>query len=98
MTLSHAMLQSMAPDAVRGRLMGVYSWHIQGFMASFNLINGTLAAFTALTAPLILGVGGVGFIIVMAFSFARVSLRDLYAKGVPADIRAAAQAQAAGDD
>jgi MFS family permease len=97
MTLSHAMLQSMAPDAVRGRLMGVYSWHIQGFMASFNLINGTLAGFTALTAPLILGFGGVGFVLVMAFSFARVSLRDLYAKGVPADVRAAAQAQPAGD-
>ena len=54
MTLSHSMLQSIAPDAIRGRLMGVYSWHIQGFMASFNMINGTLAGITVLTAPIIL--------------------------------------------
>ena len=60
MTLSHAMLQTIAPDAIRGRLMGVYSWHTQGFMASFNLVNGTLAGFTALTAPIILAAVGWG--------------------------------------
>ena len=85
MTLSHAMMQSLAPDAIRGRMMGVFSWHIQGFMASFNLINGTLASFTGLTAPLILGGGGVAFVAVMAFSIARVPLRQLYARGVPAE-------------
>ena len=83
MTLSHAMLQTIAPDAIRGRLMGVYSWHTQGFMASFNLVNGTLAGFTALTAPIILAAGGVGFVIVVVFSFARIPLRQLYYKGLP---------------
>ena len=87
MTLSHAMLQSIAPDAVRGRLLGVYSWHIQGFMASFNLLNGTLAGFTPLTASVILAAGGIGFIMVMAASFARVPLRHLYAQGVPTEAR-----------
>ena len=84
MTLSHSMLQSIAPDAIRGRLMGVYSWHTQGFMASFNLANGTLAAFTALTAPLVLAGGGVAFLIVVGLSMGRVPLRQLYARGVPA--------------
>ena len=84
MTLSHAMLQSIAPDAIRGRLFGVYSWHTQGFMAGFNLVNGTLAGFTALTAPIILAAGGAGFVIVVVLSFGRVPLRQLYGKGLPA--------------
>ena len=95
MTLTHAMLQSIAPDAIRGRLMGVYIWHVQGFMAGFNLVNGTLASisglntslasFTIPAASIILGAGGIGFLIVMAFSFSGVSLRQLYASGVPAE-------------
>ena len=84
MALSYAMLQAIAPDAMRGRLLGVYSWHTQGFMASFNLVNGTLVGFTALTAPIIFAAGGVGFVLVVAFSFGRVPLRQLYAKGLPA--------------
>lgn len=84
MTLSHAMLQSLVPDAIRGRLMGMYSWHTQAFMASFNLVNGTLVGVTALTAPLILAAGGVAFLLVVSASFGRVPLRQLYARGVPA--------------
>ena len=87
MTISQGMVQSIAPDAIRGRMMGVYSWHIQGFMASFNLINGTLAAVTMFTAPLILAAGGIGFLWVMGASFVRVPLRSLYASGVPASAR-----------
>ena len=89
MTLSHAMLQSLAPDAMRGRLMGVYSWHIQGFMASFNLINATVAGFTFLTAATILAAGGIGFIAVMSLSLARAPLRRLYGNGIQEDARAA---------
>ena len=84
MTLSHVMIQTIAPDAIRGRLMGVYSWHTQGFMASFNLVNGTLVGFTALTAPIVLAAGGVAFVIVVTLSLGRVPLRQLYAKGIPA--------------
>ena len=82
MTLSGGMVQSLAPDAIRGRLMSVHGWHIQGFMASFNLVNGTLAAITALSAASILGAGGILFVIVMAGSFARVPLRQVYGEGV----------------
>ena len=64
--------------------MGVYNLHILGFMASFNLVNGNLAEFTTLTAPLILGAGGVAFMVVVTLSFGRVPLRPLYARGVPA--------------
>ena len=88
MAISHGMLQSMTPDAIRGRVMSVYSWHMQGFMASFNLVNGTLAALAGLTASIILGAGGILFILVMAASFARAPLRHLYDRGIPAEARA----------
>ena len=84
MTLSHAMLQSIASDAVRGRLMGVYSWHTNGFMAGFNLVNGTVVGFTPLSAAVTLAVGGIGFLIVISLSFVRIPLRQIYARGVPA--------------
>ena len=83
MTLSHAMLQMIAPDEIRGRLMGVYSWHTQGFMAGFNLFNGAVAGFTALTAPILLAGGGVAFLIVVGLSVGRVPLRQVYARGLP---------------
>ena len=84
MTISAAMLQAIAPDSIRGRMMGVYNLHILGFMASFNLVNGTLAEVTPFTAPVILGVGGLAFLVVVSLSFGRVTLRQLYARGVPA--------------
>ena len=90
MTLSHAMLQTLAPDAIRGRVLGVYTWHTTGMMASFNFVNGSLAALPIVgalpipAAPVILGAGGLGFLMVMILSFARIPLRELYARGVPA--------------
>ena len=84
MTISHAMLQTVAPDSIRGRLMGVYSWHTQGFMASFNLVNGTLVGITIFTAPIIISAGGVAFFTVMVLSFARIHLRQVYSWGIPA--------------
>jgi len=84
MTLSHAMLQTIAPDEIRGRMLGVYSWHTNGTMAGFNMVNGALAGLAGLSAPLILGAGGVGFLLIMTLSFARIPLRQLYVRGVPA--------------
>ena len=84
MTLSHALLQTIAPDEIRGRMLGVYSWHTNGTMAGFNLANGALAGLTGLSAPLILGAGGLAFLVIMTLSFGRVPLRQLYARGVPA--------------
>lgn len=94
MTLSGAMIQSLAPDAIRGRLMSVHSWHIQGFMASFNLFNGLLAGISGLTAAWVLGGGGVAFILVMAGSFARVPLREIYGRGLTEEARARAMPSA----
>ena len=68
--------------------MSVHSWHIQGFMASFNLFNGLLAAISGITAAWVLGGGGVAFIAVMVVSFARVPLREIYGKGLTAEARA----------
>ena len=90
MTLSGGMIQSIAPDAIRGRLMSVHSWHIQGFMASFNLFNGLLAGFSGLTAAWVLGGGGVAFIMVMVLSFARLPLREIYGRGLTEEARAQA--------
>ncbi len=84
MALGAAILQSIAPDAIRGRLMGVYNLHITGFMASFNLVNGTLVDFTGLNASVVLGAGGIGFVAVAVLSLGRVPLRQLYSQGVPA--------------
>ena len=84
MAVSHGILQSIVPDGIRGRLMGVYSWHTQGFMASFNLVNASVVGATALTASLILGIGGLAFVAVVALSIVRVPLRQLYARGAMA--------------
>ena len=85
MLIGGGMLQAIAPDAIRGRLMSVYTWHILGFMASFNLVNGTLASIDGITASLVLGVGGILFVATMAFSFIGHPLRSLYGRGIPAE-------------
>ena len=43
MTISHAIIQSLTDDEVRGRVTGVYSVHVGGSMAVTNLINAYLA-------------------------------------------------------
>ena len=89
MTIHHSMLQTIAPDAIRGRLLAVNTWHVQGFMASFNLVNATLVGFSALTGSVILGAGGVAFMVVMAGSIARLPLRQVYSRGLPEELVAA---------
>ena len=95
MTVGMGMFQTLATDEVRGRVMALFTWHTQGFIATLNLINGLLSALTALTIPLLLGGGGIIFVIVMAGSFSMVTLRQLYGRGVPEEARPAVQAQAA---
>ena len=84
MTVSAAMMQTIAPDEIRGRMMGVYNWHILGFMASFNMLNGTLVDFTGLSAAIVLAAGGIGFVAVAVMSLGGVHIRQLYSQGVPA--------------
>jgi MFS family permease len=82
MTLSSVMVQQMVPDAIRGRVMAVYSWHIQGFMASFNLVNGVLADSLWLDATRILSGMGSAFAGIMMLSYFRMPLRLIYRQGV----------------
>lgn len=86
MTLTHTMIQTIAPDAVRGRIGGIYSIHIGGTMALINLFNGQLADY--ISAPILLIGGGVVFVAMMFWSWQYISLRQIYT----GDFRATAPA------
>ena len=92
MTLSSAMVQQIVPDEIRGRVIAVYSWHLQGAMASFNLVNGILADTAWFNATRILGVFGTIFTGMTALSLLNGPLRGLYTRGI--GTRAAAEALA----
>lgn len=92
MTLSSAMVQQVVPDEIRGRVLAVYSWHIQGAMASFNLVNGILADSAWLNATRVLGGFGSIFTGMMTLSVLNRPLRGLYGRGIVT--RAAAEALA----
>ena len=76
MTISHAIIQSIIDDSVRGRVSGVYSVHVGGSMAVTNLINATLS--DVFSAPVVLIAGGVLFIVAITFSVGNFSLRRIY--------------------
>jgi MFS family permease len=93
MTLTHTMIQTIAPDWVRGRIGGVYSIHIGGTMASVNLLNGALA--DSISAPLLLIVGGLAFVVMMLLSWQHITLRQLYTEGLQPEAAALAVANRA---
>jgi|TARA_B110000116_G_C16781147_1_gene558403 MFS family permease len=76
MTITHTIMQMYTPDEVRGRVSGVYQMHIGVAMASANWINGELSDY--FTAPNVMIVGGVIFIIVVLASLTTRFLRQLY--------------------
>ena len=76
MTISHAIIQSLTDDSVRGRVAGVYSMHVGGSMAVTNLLNATLA--DVFNAPLVLIAGGVLFMFAIFMSVGNFSLRRIY--------------------
>ena len=85
MTISHAIIQSIVDDSVRGRVSGVYSVHVGGSMALANLFYGLLGdtfkdtlVFYLSGASLVLSVGGVALIICVLGSLGSGSLRRLY--------------------
>ena len=85
MTITHTIIQSIIDDSVRGRVSGVYSFHVGGSMAFANFINagfidvGTfVAAFSVLNATIILSAGGALFILSLIASLASRSLREIY--------------------
>ncbi|MBI4340637.1 MAG: MFS transporter [Chloroflexi bacterium] len=90
MTLSQVLVQYMVPDSVRGRASGIYTFHVGGMMAVFNLVNGALAE--ALSVPLILTVTGGAFVVIMGLSLLRGPLRQIYASGLRQDLQAQARA------
>ena len=78
MTISHTIIQSIVDDSVRGRVSGVYSFHVGGSMALANAANAGLVDVSFLNAPLVLSVGGVLFIIAIALSLGNRPLRHIY--------------------
>ena len=88
MTLTHTMIQTIVPDGVRGRVGAIYSVHIGGMMASFNLLNGVLADHVG--APLILMVTGFAFALIVMASWQFVTMRVIYRGGVARFVQAAA--------
>ena len=76
MTITHAIIQSIVPDEIRGRISGVYSVHVGGSMALANLTNGSLSDL--LNAPLVMAAGGIIFIVLIASSVGLSPLRRIY--------------------
>ncbi len=85
MTITHTIIQSIVDDSVRGRVSGVYSFHVGGSMALANLTNAGLVnlgaffeVFSFLTAPIVLSAGGALFIVAIVVSLGNKSLREIY--------------------
>ena len=89
MTLTNIMVQSIVPDSIRGRVSSIYTIHIGGTMAVFNLVDGALA--DVFNAPAVMATTSIAFVLVMAVSLMRAPLRAIYAGG----LRTETQPQAA---
>jgi len=83
MTLSQGVMQALAPDGIRGRVVSAQTWHTQGTMAGCNAINGLLMDVSWMTAPLLLGGAGLLFVLLVLGSLLTVQLRSVYTRGVP---------------
>ena len=81
------MMQTLAPDAIRGRVTSIYAFHAGGVMALANLLNGTLA--DEISSTLVLSISGAAFLLVMLVSFSNTILRDTYVRGPTAPVPAA---------
>ena len=76
MTISHAIIQGMTDDRVRGRVSGVYSMHVGGSMAISNALSATVADI--FNASIVMAVGGVILVVVIAASVGVGPIRRLY--------------------
>ena len=76
MTIGGAMIQTLAPDEMRGRITGLAHINIGGTMALVNLFNGWAAGVYG--AQNVLWVMGASFIVVVVASMAVGTLRDIY--------------------
>ena len=59
--LANALVQGLVPDAVRGRVMGIYTLSFFGFMPIGAILAGSLA--TVVGVPLAIALGGVCFLL-----------------------------------
>ena len=81
MVITLTMMQSMVPDAVRGRISSIYIIHAGGIMSFANLGNGGLAE---LADPFwLLSIGGLAFLVVTLTSGAGPTMRRIYWTGNP---------------
>jgi hypothetical protein len=85
MTLTQGLIQTLAPDDMRGRVMGAYTWHTQGAMGGFNAVNGLLMDVPWMTMPLLFGGTGVLFAVIMLGSLLIMHVRAFYARGLPTE-------------
>lgn len=75
MAASNTLLQVMAPDRLRGRVMAVYSMMFMGMVPFGALISGALA--THLGAPMTVALGGVACLVgATAFTLRLPTIRD----------------------
>ncbi len=86
MAVGGAMVQSLAPDGMRGRITGLEQIYVGGTMALVNLSNGFAA--DAFGAPNVLLVLGSGFVVVVVASLTVASLRRIYQGSVAVPVRA----------
>jgi len=84
MALLAAMVQMMAPDAMRGRISGLNQINIGGTMAMVNLGNGFIA--DAVGSSAVLTTLGIAFMVVMLASVLVTTLRNVYVGGVPTTV------------
>jgi len=80
MTLTHTFIQSVTPDAIRGRVGGIYSMHIGGMMAFANLMNGWLADYV--NPQILLAVASAGFVFIILLTWWQNALRKIYTEGL----------------
>tara|TARA_Y100000590_G_scaffold443425_1_gene572848 strand:+ start:649 stop:1839 length:1191 start_codon:yes stop_codon:yes gene_type:complete len=76
MAISHTMIQSIVPDAIRGRVTSMFVLHAGGIMAFMNLGNGYLADKFG-PSP-IMSIAAAGFLVMMVFSIMLPGWKPLY--------------------
>ena len=82
MTLTHGIIQTLAQDGIRSRVMSANTWHVQGATSGFNAINGLLMDVPWMTAPILLCGAGLLFVVIMLSSLPIVHLRATCARGL----------------
>jgi MFS family permease len=86
MAVAGAMIQSLAPDSMRGRITGLNQINVGGTMALVNLVNGIAADWYG--APVVLTVMGLGFVGVAVASLLIATMRGVYGGDIALPARA----------